>query len=279
MKQLLTKLIPLTYGKLFNLMVIFNPRATAIKAFKVFCTIRKGRIKDFQKPFLDPAKLKIEIVGEHKIQSYHWEGKGETVMLLHGWESNTYRWRNLIKKLQEEGFNIISFDAPGHGYSSGKLLYVPLYAECTRYMMDNYHPKHIVAHSVGGMTTLYDHYKNSESSVEKIVTIGSPCEFEQFMNHYQSLLKFNSKVREALNQRLKEWFNFYFHEFSSAIFVKNNTKKGLLFHDKNDLQVPYEASVKVQGNWKGSRLISTEGLGHSMYQDEVNEQVIDFLKY
>ncbi|MFT6934887.1 MAG: hypothetical protein ACJAUQ_001278, partial [Maribacter sp.] len=29
--------------------------------------------------------------------------------------------------------------------------------------------------------------------------------------------------------------------------------------------------------WKGSRLISTEGLGHSMHQDEVNEQIITFL--
>jgi len=278
MKQLLTKLIPFTYGKLFNLMVIFNPRATAIKAFTVFCTIRKGKVKNFQKSFLDPAKLETEIIGEHKIQSYFWKGSGETVMLIHGWESNTYRWRNLIKKLQEQNFTILAFDAPAHGYSSGKLLYVPLYAVATRYMMKKYKPKYIIAHSVGGMTTLYDHYQNPESSVEKIVTIGAPCEFEQFMDHYQDLLKFNNKVREALNQRLKEWLNFYFHEFSSALFVKKNTKKGLLFHDKNDLQVPYEASVKVQQHWQGSRLITTEGLGHSMHQEQINQQIIDFLK-
>lgn len=277
MKKILATIIPLAYGKLFNLMVIVSPKAAAIKGFDVFCTIRKGKVKDFQKEFLDPARLETERIGEHQIQSYHWSGNKETILLIHGWESNTYRWRNLIKKLKEGDFNIIAFDAPAHGYSSGKKLYVPLYAESTRFMMTKYKPKHIVAHSVGGMTTLYDHYLNPKSTVEKIITIGSPCEFEQFMDHYQSLLKFNNKVREALNQRLKEWFNFYFNEFSSAVFVKDNTKKGLLFHDKEDLQVPYEASVKVHKHWKGSKLITTQGLGHSMHQEGVNNEIIAFL--
>ena len=277
MKKTLNTLIPLAYGKLFNLMVIISPKKTALKAFDVFCTIRKGRIKPIQKAFLDSAKLYVETIGEHKVQTYQWQGNGPTVLLLHGWESNTFRWRNLIKKLKEQDFNIIAFDAPGHGYSSGNRLYVPLYAISSRFMMEKHKPTHIVAHSVGGMTTLYDHYINPESTVEKIVTIGSPCDFDQFMDHYQSLLKFNNKVRQALNNRLKEWFNFYFHEFSSAIFVKENTKKGLLFHDKEDIQVPYEASVKVQKHWKGSTLITTQGLGHSMHQEEINNQIISFL--
>ena len=277
MKKFIAKIIPLLYGKLFNLMVIFNPEKAAIKAFDVFCTIRKGRVKAIQAAFLDKAKLTLETIGEHQVQTYHWPGDGETVMLLHGWESNTFRWRNLIRKLQKKDFNIIAFDAPGHGYSSGNRLYVPLYAVSSRYVMNKHQPKYVVAHSVGGMTTLYDHYVEPESSVKKIVTIGSPCEFLQFMEHYQGLLKFNNKVREALNHRLKAWLGFHFHEFSSAIFVANNTKKGLLFHDTKDLQVPYKASVKVHNHWKGSKLISTTGLGHSMHQEEVNNQIIEFL--
>ena len=277
MKKLLTNIIPIFYGKLFNLMVVFSPKKTALKAFDVFCTIRKGRVKPIQKAFLDKAKLALETIGAHKVQSYQWQGNGPTVLLMHGWESNTFRWRNLIQKLKEQNFNIIAFDAPGHGYSSGNRLYVPLYAISSRFMMEKHKPTHIVAHSLGGMTTLYDHYLNPESTVEKIVTIGSPCDFEQFMEHYQGLLKFNNKVKDALNRRLKEWLGFHFHEFSSAIFVKENTKKGLLFHDKEDVQVPYEASVKVQKHWKGSRLISTTGLGHSMHQDEVNNQIVEFL--
>ena len=131
---------------------------------------------------------------------------------------------------------------------------------------------------MGGMTILYDHYINPESSVEKIVTVGSPCAFEKFMHHYQGILKFNSRVWNAMNKRLKSWFGYHFNEFSSARFVANNTKKGLLFHDKLDKQVAYTESVRVHEHWEGSELILTEGLGHSMHQEQVNQQIIDFLE-
>lgn len=278
MKKLLTKILPFLYGKLFNVMVFFSPKATAKMAFEVFCTIRKGKVLPHQKDFLDSAKHELITIGEHQIQSYQWKGEKETVLLLHGWESNTYRWRNLIQRLKQHGFNIIAFDAPAHGYSSGKILHVPLYAKVTRYFLDAFQPKYVVAHSVGGMNILYTHYLNPQSSVEKIVTIGSPCEFNQFMDHYQNLLNFSDRVREAMNKRLKEWFGYYFDEFSSAHFVKDNTIKGLLFHDEEDSQVPVEASKKVHAHWKGSHLVTTKGLGHSMHQEVVNDQLIEFLQ-
>lgn len=278
MQKFLAKLIPILYGKFFNLGVLFNKRATAIKAFKVFCTIRLGKVLPKQRQFLNEAKYKRIQVADHEVQSYRWKGTGETVLLMHGWESNTFRWRNLIKKLQEHDFDVWAFDAPAHGNSTGKILHVPLYAEVTRYVLDTFKPDHVVAHSVGGMTIHYTHFLNQESSVKKIVTVGSPAEFEQFMDHYQGLLKFNNKVREAMNQRLKEWFGYYFNEFTSMRFAAKNTKKGLLFHDEDDKQVPVEASKKVHANWKNSELIITKGLGHSMHQDKVNDKIVSFLQ-
>lgn len=276
MKKLLAKIVPLAYGQLFNLGVLFNKTATAKKAFEVFCTIRKGKVLPKQKAFLEAAKFERVPVAGHQIQTYHWKGTGPSVLLMHGWESNTHRWRNLISTLKKNGFTIYAFDAPAHGNSTGTKLQVPLYAEVTRHLLDKYVPDHLVAHSVGGMTIHYVHFLNPKSSLEKIITIGSPCEFSQFMDHYQSLLRFNDRVREAMNLRLKEWFGFYFHEFSSARFVQKNTKRGLLFHDKEDLQVPVEASKKVHEYWKDSQLVLTEGLGHSMHQEKINEQIIAF---
>jgi len=278
MEKFLKTFIPLAYGKLFNLWVIFDKKGMAKKAFALFCTIRKGRVLPNQKEFLDTAKHEVLRVAEHDIQTYLWPGKGPTVLLMHGWESNTFRWRNLIKKLREEGFTVLAFDAPAHGYSSGKKLHVVLYSKATRYVLDRYQPKHVVAHSLGGMTIHHTHALNPMSSVERIVTIGSPSEFGQFMIQYQKLLRFNDKVKEAMNQHLKTWLGYYFHEFSSARFAEKNTKKGLLLHDEDDLQVPVEASKMVHQKWKDSALMITKGLGHSMHQDKVNEDLIAFLK-
>ena len=174
MKKVFAQLIPPLYGKYLSLLALIDKKKAAQTAFDIFCTIRKGRVKPIQEDFLNAAKLTVEEINGQHIQVYHWKGTKPTVLLMHGWESNTFRWRNLIKKLREKDFDILAFDAPGHGYSTGKKLHVPLYAITSRFILDKYKPLLVVAHSVGGMTILYDHYKTPTSSVEKIVTITSP---------------------------------------------------------------------------------------------------------
>ncbi len=278
MKKLINKIVPRAYGQYFNLYSLIAPQKVANNAFHVFCTVRKGRIKPEQAAYLDDFKLTVEDVAGHKIQSYRWPGNKETVLLVHGWESNTFRWRNLIKKLREADFNIIAFDAPSHGYSSGKHLYVPLYEQAVNHMVKKYNPKHLIGHSVGGMTIVYNQYKNPSSHVEKMVTIGSPSEFHEIMEHFQNILKFNNRVMKHLDDYVLNRFGFKINEFSTSKFAQSISKKGLLFHDKHDLITPYHASVAVNKNWKGSQLVSTEGLGHSMHQDDVNDQIISFLE-
>lgn len=278
MKKFLSNFIPKIYGIFLNILALINPKKAAEKAFYIFCTVRKGRILPHQKTYLDPNKKEVLTIANHTIQTYGWESKGETVLLIHGWESNTWRWHKLIEKLTEANYNIIAFDAPAHGYSSGKYLYVPLYAEILQGLITKYKPIHLVGHSVGGMTVLYNEFKNSNETVKKIVTIGSPSEFHEIMSHFQKLLGFNAKVYSALANYIKARFGFTISEFSTSRYAKTNTKKGLLFHDKFDKIAPYHASEQVHANWKNSQFISTKGLGHSMHQDEVNRQIVSFLE-
>ncbi len=278
MKKLITKLLPLAFGQYFNVYSLFNSKKAAHKAFVLFCTVRKGRVLPQQAAYLEEAKHETELAAGHKLQSYHWPGKKETVLLVHGWESNTFRWRNLIQKLREADFNIIAFDAPSHGHSSGKILYVPLYEEVLHHMINKYDPQYLVGHSVGGMTLMYNEYKNPNPKVEKMVTIGAPSEFHEIMGHYQSLLKFSDRFMKYLDQYILNRFGFHIRDFSTSKFAQTNTKKGLLFHDRLDAIAPYHASEQVHSNWRGSKLVSTEGLGHSMHQEDVNNQIISFLK-
>lgn len=278
MKKIVAKIVLLTYGQYYNLLSLVFPKKTAIKAFNLFCTVRKGKILPQQQEFLSDAKHEVHTIGNHKIQAYKWHGNKETVLLIHGWESNSFRWRNLIGKLQLSDFNIIAFDAPGHGYSSGKKLHVPLYSESLKHMIDHYKPKFLVGHSVGGMTILFNQYKHPDTNIDKIITIGAPSEFHEIMEHFQNLLKFNNRVMQVLDTYVLDRFGFRIRDFSTSDYARTISTKGVLFHDKFDKITPYHASKKVHENWKDSTLISTEGFGHSMHQEEVNEQLIDFLK-
>ncbi|MGB6151668.1 MAG: alpha/beta hydrolase [Pricia sp.] len=259
-----------------NALSQFSEKKAAVKAFGIFATVRKGRVLEPQREYLDSAKKDILSIADHTIQTYEWPGTGDTVVLVHGWESNTFRWRNLVAKLKEENINVIAFDAPGHGNSSGNRLHVPLYAKVLQHIIERHRPKYIVGHSVGGMAILYQEYLKSSPSVEKIVTVASPSELIEILNHFQQLLSFNSTVMQALKSYIFNTLGFHIDTFSSSAFVRTNSKKGLLFHDKLDTVTPYHASQKVHANWKDSRLVSTEGLGHSMHQDEVNDAIVRF---
>jgi len=278
MKKYILKVITQLYGLQLSILVLLSEEKAGRLAFNIFCKVRKGRVLPHQKEFLDAAKLEKETVEEYAVQLYQWAGTGPTVLLIHGWESNTWRWRKLIAALQKNNYNIIAFDAPGHGYSSGKYLHVPLYAKVTEFIVNRYKSTSIIGHSVGGMTTLYHEYKYTNAHIKSIVTLGAPSEFSEILLHFQKLLGFNARVTKALSNYIKDRFKFSPEEFSTANFVKKNLKKGILFHDRFDKITPYHASENVHKHWKRSQFITTEGLGHSMHQEEVNNKIIEFLK-
>lgn len=275
---LLKTLLARAYGQYFNLVALFSPGAAAKLAFNTFAKVRKGRVQPRQQPFLDQARHTQETVAGHVIQTYQWAGDGPRVLLIHGWESNSFRWRNLIAVLREQGFHVIAFDAPAHGYSSGKILHVPLYTECVEHMVQAFDPKFIIGHSVGGMTALYHAHRHPNESVEKVVTIGSPAEFGEIVASYQRMLGFNDRVLRAFDALVYEEFGYHVHEFATPRFVKGNPKKGLLLHDREDRIAPFHASQKVHDAWEDSVLVPTVGLGHSMHQEEINRRIVDFLK-
>ena len=72
--------------------------------------------------------------------------------------------------------------------------------------------------------------------------------------------------------------DFYFDEFSMANFAKDLVLNGLLIHDKNDDIAPYSEAEGISKNWKNSQFITTENYGHSLFFDEVDNMIIDFLK-
>ncbi len=98
------------------------------------------------------------------------------------------------------------------------------------------------------------------------------------MAHYQSLLKFNNRVLRALDNYFQKHFGFGIADFSTSKFAEKLEVKGLLIHDELDAIAPFSASERVHARWKNSRLLRTSGLGHSLHQEAVNQEVLNFLK-
>ena len=70
---------------------------------------------------------------------------------MHGWESNSGRWKNIIQRLQQEQYNIVALDAPAHGASGSSSFNAILYSKFITVVSKNFKPNFFIGHSVGGM--------------------------------------------------------------------------------------------------------------------------------
>lgn len=278
MKKLINKAVPKTVGALLNASSLVSSKYAAAKALSLFATPRKGSIKDKQASFLKSAKKEQLIHDGYSIMTYQWHGNNKTILLSHGWESNTSRWKKLIELLQAQNYNVIALDAPAHGESESKKFNAILYSEFINVVCQRFNPEIIIGHSVGGMASVFFQYKYKLESLNKLVLLGAPSEFEAILKNYTNMLSYNSKVIKSLEKLIEKSFGAPPSTFSTAKYCKSLDVEGLIIHDKKDRIIPHSDAELIHKNFKNSKLISTSGYGHSLNHEEVYNYIIAFIK-
>ncbi len=277
MKETLQAYIPKLMGFSLNAGGILFPNWAANKAVKIFSTPRKGKIREKDLPFLEGStqhKLKYQDID---IQTYIWEGEGPTVLFVHGWESNSARWRNFIKKFRRKKCRVIAVDAPAHGQSGSDIFNAILYAHCLEVVCKQYQPDMIVGHSVGGVSSIFLLSQIATVSVKKLVVMAAPSELPQIFGSFYRILGLKKHVSKGLEERFETRYKFKVADFSLQSFVKTLTIPGLVIHDEDDVVAPYIDGVNITQNWQGARLFTTKGLGHSLNSEVVTNEVCRFL--
>ena len=273
MKELFAKII----GLFINLISLISPRTAGKMAIKLFSSPRKIKLKETERDFLDTAFTEDIKYGELSIRTYRWLGKKETVLLAHGWESNSFRWKSLIEKLKDLDYNIVALDAPAHGHSTGKLFNAILYSECINIVAKKFEANIVIGHSVGGMATAFFQQKYQLESVVKLVLLGAPSNFVGVFERYVAMMSYNDRVSQSMNTLIFERFSEKPEYFNAARLSKDIRVDGLIIHDEFDKIIPYNDAEDFRTFYKKSKLITTKGYGHGLRAEEVNNHILDFI--
>lgn len=277
MKKKIKKLIPKIIGSYLNVLSYVSTNYAANKALHLFSTPRKGSISENQQKFLNTAAQEILFYDDLPIMTYHWEGPKQKILLVHGWESNSARWKKKIIHFKNEGFNIIALDAPAHGASGSKVFNALLYSEFINVVANKFKPEIIIGHSVGGMASVFFQQKYQHKSIEKIVLLGAPSEFKDVLKRYVQMLGYNKKIEGGLRTIIFDRFGAHPEHFSTAKFIRKINTEGLIIHDTKDPIIPYSDAELISKNHSRSLLISTKGLGHSLNDKTVTKSILDFI--
>lgn len=278
MKKILNKYLPLIIGYKLKIQRLVNKKKAMKSAYALFATPRQGDVKPHQIEFLNAHKKEVISSHSHNIQTYHWENSGQRILFVHGWDSNTNRWKYLIEKFKKKGFDIYAFDAPAHGFSSGKTLNVPLYAKVLKDVIEKFNPDFLIGHSMGAMTVIYNQHLYGKQNIKKNVLLGAPSEMLDIVGDYQNILSLSDSFIKDLENFFEKKFGFTYEEFSMARFAKDITTKSLVIHDKNDKIAPVASAYAIDKSLKNSELVITKDFGHSLYNTNVDQKIISFIE-
>ncbi len=278
MKKVLYFLLTKSIGLYINLMSFIFPEKATQMAHGYFSEPRKGKFNKKSLPkILQEAQSETIQYEKDAIQTYIWKGNETIILLIHGWESNSSRWKKMLPYLKKSGSTIIAIDGPAQGLSSGKEFTITKYAEFIDIAAKKYQPNYIIGHSLGGKTSLYYQYKYQNPGIQKMVILGAPSDFTIIFNNFIRLLSLNNKVTKALEKKYTGLLNKNLDLFTAQEFASKIDVQGFLAHDIDDLVVLFKEGKKIADSWKNVQFIETKGLGHKLHDDDLYKKVYAFL--
>ncbi len=264
-------------GNVLNAASLISSKYASKKAINLFASPRKGRYSENQQHIIASAYFEELSYDNLNIATYRWVGKNKTILLAHGWESNTSRWDYLLEDLKAQDYNIIALDAPAHGKSGGKQFNAVLYSEFINAVAKKFEPEIIIGHSVGGMASVFCLHNHKLSSIKKMILLGAPAHSTGVFNRYKTMMGYNNRISKGLDRLVLENFGQTVDYFSAATFTETIEIQGLIIHDKKDQVIPYADAQLFENRYKNSELITTKGFGHGLRDKSLTPRIIEFI--
>ena len=273
------------YTNKFKTLSLISARVAAKAAFELFCTPYTKR-KDYKMPkiFLSAEKLSFNMDG-YKLNGFRWRPKenpnGKKALICHGFDSYSYKFDRYIGPLLKSGFEVIAFDAPAHGTSSGKTVTVNHYRNMIMQIDEKYGPvDSIISHSFGALAVALAIEDLANSENKRLVLIAPATETTHAIETFFKFVQVSEKVKVEFNKLIEELGGNPASWFSVARVMQKINTPTLWLHDREDNVTPYEhVHHLVEKKLPHITFEITSGLGHSnIYKDnKVKTQVIDFL--
>lgn len=265
----------------FRVLAAVSKKKAAEKAFLFFCT---PRIRNKKKPgavFALAEKLQFSY-GQQTVRGYRWnKGAPKKLLISHGFESAVVNFERYVKPLIAKDYEVLAFDAPAHGQSTGTTINAREYKEVLLEINRQFGPvDSFITHSFGGLCLSLALEEMGTHPKQKIVFIAPAVETTRAIDHFFSLLKLDEGVREKFDQLISEIGGHPPSWYSLARTAPQLEAQVLFLQDRDDQMTPYaDVEPIIRKNYPNFHFVISEGLGHRrIYRDQQSVQVIvDFL--
>lgn len=188
-------------------------------------------------------------------------GAGPKVILAHGWSGRGGQMMAFVEPLVASGFEVITFDAPGHGQSGGRGSNIKLIAAAIQAMVAREGKvRAVVGHSLGGAAAVLAAARGA--AIEKLVLIGMPSDLTRVFDHFCDVLGLSAVARLRFYMECERIVGVSAGEASPLFLGPRLDTPALLLHDPKDTQVSIVHAQELQKVWPEARLELIPDVGH-----------------
>jgi len=255
-----------------------SPRLAALWAARIFCTPPRRPISERMAAWLRDAQRFTVTVGGRRVAAWSWGERGPGVLLVHGWGSRGARFIDLGNALLTHGYRVVTFDAPGHGASAGRLSSGPEFARAAQAVVNAVGSvSHIVGHSLGGFASALAMGRGL--TVRRAVFLAPSANVNSYSSQFEALLGVEQPVMASMRGRLERRLGFSWKDLNIPAFAPGMRVPLLVIHDRDDREVGWNDGAAIAQSWPGAELMTTTGLGHHRIVSDpgVIRQVVTFL--
>lgn len=243
-----------------------------------------SRPQKFKRPQRELDQLaqatRITYRGSRGTDNVAWSwGEGPVVIISHGWSSRGSQMASLAMTVADAGFQAVAIDYTAHGDSAGKVVHFDNISKDLLVLSQQFDDVFaLVGHSAGGVMAIAA--REMGFVAQRYVVIGAPVAPYPALAAIRKLLKASDAVIEKCKLVFAAHMGVTWEELERGRAFYNGDGPLLLIYDTDDEEVPVEQGEKIQGLWKNSSLVITEGLGHRrlMWDTKVTQEVVSFLK-
>jgi len=201
-------------------------------------------------------------MGQHRrVTAWRW-GHGPTVLLVHGWEGRGAQLGSFIEPLVRAGLSVVTFDAPGHGDSPGRRVYLTDLADCVSGVARAIGPLHaVVAHSIGAAAVLLAHQRGGVDA-KRNVMIAPNVLISDSVARFGHAIALDDRDCSTLEHQLASHNGVSFESLTIERLVGERDQALLVIHDQTDREVPFRHGERLATAWRQATLHATTGLGH-----------------
>ncbi len=255
-----------------------HPLLATPLALKLFYTPLRFSTPPREKKIRSEANIHRLQTENKEFTVFEWAGTGPKVILMHGWCGRASQFYSLIKSLRESGFAVYAVEAPGHGENEMEKSNLYHFMGALRETKKHFGSfKLAVGHSLGAVAIV----NIFASAGIPLVTYGSPASIRNMVTSFCNTIGASSDVQREIIRSIEKRYNVNIDEVAPKYLLKKYQPQGLLFHCKNDEEVPMAEAHEILQSWTMAEPHFCENHGHRriLRNPQFIEKVLALLKH